>query len=328
MNPWTQDIEYEKPVMYSEAGSMPIWGCDDQEVEIQREIYKAVFSGLAGYLEWEIQRKNYYFDFRPLKSFLSGINYESLDLHPGFVELDNNEWIARQPYIDRAIGDNVDITYLRSEDKSFALGVITNRTYNYITRGGCYASNYYDENNNYFGSINNEEVESDIFIPITENLSNRLKLSNMDNDTYKIEYFDLNNNPLNVISFSNGKKVRIRYPELTEKNWMILFKAEKYNSKSLETHQEDAISGDLMQDKSVVLYPTPARDRLTIECNKEIERIRVLNTMGEGVMQVRNNAIKRATSGELLVRPLSPGVYHIQLFFQDGSAVVKKFIKQ
>ena len=150
----------------------------------------------------------------------------------------------------------------------------------------------------------------------------------MDNDTYKIEYFDLNNNPLNIISFSNGKKVRIRYPELTEKNWMILFKAEKYNSKSLETHQEDTISSDLIRDKSVVLYPTPAKNRLTIECNKEIQGIQVLNTMGEGVMQVSSNAIKSATSGELLVSPLSPGVYHIQLFFQDGSAVVKKFIKQ
>ena len=340
MNSGTQDVEYENPVMYSEAGSMPIWGCDDQEVEIQREIYKAVFSGLAGYLEWELQRKSYYFDFRPIAEFLRNIDLEERSFHSGYTELDNNdEWIVKEKYVNDGLSNrkSVDLTYLRSKDKNSAIGVITNRTFNYNSMGGCYGFIPDPEDQEhlttYTYTFNNpDQVPSLIGSPysfesISEDNSNRIKLRNMKFGNYDITYYKYNS-VKNIIKLSSGMgpKVKLDYPELNEDNWIVLFKAEKRNQKKSVNGKTSGSNTEVERRNvnELIIQPNPTNKVVTLTSHYRMKSIEVLDATGRTILEQKVNK----TSCTVNLNKFSSGIYYFKILLKTGNVEIRKVVKK
>ncbi len=317
--------EYKKPVMYSESGPLNVWGCD-RGIETTRGIYKALFSGLAGYIEWELQVKKYYFDFRSLAAFFKNVDLEGRDFHPGFTDLNQGEWIVNESYIESSspIRNSVDLIYLRSKDKNSALGAITNRTYNYLTKGGCLGSNTDDfifsttPNNVPFQGV-------PLYADMESNLLNRVSLRNMNSGNYDITYYSYKT-PNSIISTSSnfGPIVGLDYPTLNEENWIVLFKAEKRNPKG-NNQKNTNLESRIKQAKSdITIFPNPTNEYVFIESGRKIIEIRVLDATGREVTAKAYNA-QRITMD---FQNIEIGVYYLNIYFTEGDFITRKVIKK
>ncbi|MGM0478369.1 MAG: T9SS type A sorting domain-containing protein [Bacteroidota bacterium] len=319
--------EYKKPVFYSEAGTAKTWGCDSPEIEIKRDIYKAMFSGLAGFLHWEIQRKDFYFDFRPLDVFFENVDLEYEKYHSGFTQLDNDEWKAKQSYIDDAISNDldVDLTYLRSEDKSSAIGVITNRTYNYQTMGGCNSQNG-DDPLYYYAATDDDYVkQGGVHILLDEDMGSRVKLRNMQFGKYDITYYKYNlENEVISTSSDFGPIVKVEFPQLDLNNWMILFKAEKRNSKSKSNNSSIKSEENRSEETRPVflVYPNPTSESFSYTSNSELFRIELYSVQGRSILSKDN----LSREGNIDVSNLVKGIYMIKAYLKNGDIVTTKLI--
>jgi hypothetical protein len=136
-----QDCEYDiKPLIFSESDPIDVIGMENKNVvEMNRHIAQGVFSGLALSLSWS----NWHFTenysvYGQLKTFLSN-HLISDEWHPGASALLKNDslkrWVFNPDYESKMINNfgKVDLSYLRSNDKTAAIGVLTNKTYNVYT---------------------------------------------------------------------------------------------------------------------------------------------------------------------------------------------------
>jgi hypothetical protein len=70
------------------------------------------------------------------------------------------------------------------------------------------------------------------------------------------------------------------------------------------------------------LYPNPVKEVLTINSDKQIDRIELIDVLGKTSMHYLNG------SNQLSVGDLSPGMYTLKISFSDGSYAVKKILKE
>ncbi|UKN00965.1 CocE/NonD family hydrolase [Paracrocinitomix mangrovi] len=80
---------------------------------------------------------------------------------------------------------------------------------------------------------------------------------------------------------------------------------------------------DLANESSTTfkLYPNPATDKLFIQTNKAINRIKIYNTNGKEVLKENN-----VSSAIIDIASFQSGMYFIQLTFADQTTLVDKFI--
>jgi hypothetical protein len=72
------------------------------------------------------------------------------------------------------------------------------------------------------------------------------------------------------------------------------------------------------------LYPIPAKETLTITHNSVITRIRVLNIMGDEVINIAGNSpIETIT-----IQQLNPGIYSVSIVDETGKKLSEKFVKE
>jgi hypothetical protein len=224
-----------KPLIYSEMGPILNRECKNVYSEYNRMVWQGSFSGLAMVLPWDAWRKtgNYKF-FGQIASFMNDIELDNDNWHPGASRLDNGQspprWEYDENYAKRMIGSSqkADLAYLRSGDKKFAIGVITNNTYNVYTISDCFDSTW---NFNISEAVRPEARWS---IPFSESQevsarSESLKLKGMQSGKYIIEYYYPNDliNPIGSSS-NNGPNVRLDHPiGTTDSTYLILFKARR-----------------------------------------------------------------------------------------------------
>lgn len=206
----TSDLYVDKPFMHSEygMGEDKIYECDKNSTFLKRAILTP-FTGMAGTaLTWD-HPENEFDNWH----YLQGINDFT-----GEVPLDADDYKVQYPIVTN---DNaVEVFYLRnySEDGYRAIGVISNRTYNFYTQrinDSCTCANsarpeFIDPSTSLYKTPQNfigADYDDDMVLPEMGVLKH-----------YKIHWFNaVTNNPIfNESRWSNTiGELPIEFPELT-----------------------------------------------------------------------------------------------------------------
>lgn len=78
------------------------------------------------------------------------------------------------------------------------------------------------------------------------------------------------------------------------------------------------------KENEVNIYPNPAEEQLTIACGSGIKELRVMNTIGQVLIEQKNYTEKAIVN----VSGLNSGVYFIQMSDKDGRVVTRRFVKE
>lgn len=241
--------EYDRPFFYGEIGNSDLFGCDLYYYEWIRDAWMTAFSGTAGVgLNWD-----YHF-VDSLRKHLGHIKEftKDIDFDGGGIP-----WTPR-----RVISDNrkVETVFLISPDENYAIGVISNRFFNWYlyaaeqgglpnkctnfipydpgfnaskppSERGIWERTYKDSPENYIDAVNsNSKMNDSISYTTFESFEDktgkryRLRLYDLNTGNYKMDFY----NALTMEylgSRSNwGPDVRLEYPELSRYAGLIAFK--------------------------------------------------------------------------------------------------------
>jgi hypothetical protein len=207
--------------MFSESEPIHcVKNCKRNAIEINRSQWQGLFSGLASALSWSswYQTDNYKV-YGQMQKWISTVDFLYGDWHPGASELFEDDTLKRWNYNSNyaesmdATWRKADLSYLRSGHKSEAIGVITNKTYNFYNADTC------------------------VTIPLEiQHLSKReavnlkkqkLQIKGMRKGTYQIDYYLPENleEPI-FTSVQTGKNLDIDLPSIaaTKEGYIVLFR--------------------------------------------------------------------------------------------------------
>lgn len=342
-----------KPMLFSESD--PIQSiCNDNFIEIERAMWQGMFSGLAGAISWDARKYPQMFHvFGEMRNFISQFELDEEMWHPGASEQwAPNYWsynLAFREDMDGSInpsGSNspkrerkADLSYLRSGDGNYVIGVLTNKTYNIQSVSQCLppSSDFWPSEYSILGSYNIVSCQDE-----------KLKLRGLDNSKYYINYFSTNNLSVPVSSSDDiGPKVKIEYNiPATQNGFIRIFMArrkdytwipcdsnsiiydEMLNSELLSS-EEPSNEEITLKEKNTInfhLYPIPTNDRLTIESNFIFTNLLiVISTMdGREVNQISVNGNK----WEIDISNFELGTYIVEFYNNVGSKIdQQKMIK-
>ena len=77
-------------------------------------------------------------------------------------------------------------------------------------------------------------------------------------------------------------------------------------------------------DGEAVIYPNPFRNNIHVTGNEQLQRALIINTTGQILMEIHTTE----RDLNIFAGHLVPGIYFIQLQFEDGTIVNKKLLKQ
>lgn len=241
--------EFDRPFFYGEIGNSDLFGCDLYQYEWIRDAWMTAFSGTAGVgLNWDYHfvdslRKH----LGHIREFTEGIDFDG----------NGNPWTPR-----RVISDNrkAETVYLISPDENYAIGVISNRffnwylyadekgelpqkCYNYIpndpgfdatkepSQRGVWERTYSESPNNYIDNVNsNSKMNDSINYAVFESFGNedgkgyRLRLYDLNVGNYKMDFYNALTMEYLGTKSNWGPDVRLEYPELTRYAGLIAFK--------------------------------------------------------------------------------------------------------
>lgn len=298
----------EKPMLFSETDPLDA-SCDFNIVEIQRSMWQGMFSGLAGSLSWDVRKHPEVFPiFGQMSNFISQFNLEEERWHPGASELydyaDQRTWRYVDNYAKDMDGEvnpkheggkrerKADLSYLRSWDGNYVIGVITNKSYNIYTIDDCFDTKW-DE----WTNPNLHSADLLWELPITpanpvDCEDEKLKIRGLHGSKYYVNYFLTNNLSVPIHSSDDvGPKVKIEYtvPSL-QNGYITLFMARRKNYdwylvneditlNEVETERSTIESSDssLIFDQELQnyfqLFPNPVNNEFTLTkgISEEIE---------------------------------------------------------
>jgi hypothetical protein len=133
-----------KPFIVSETDAVNA-SCDEPNyIEIKRHLWQMLFSGVAGFYSWEMEKHPQLFPMLgQMKNVFSEFNldFENDNWYPGSCDLVNattKEWAFNSTRVDDEMdnsGKKADFIYMRSGNKDFGIGVTTNKTFNIYNQG-------------------------------------------------------------------------------------------------------------------------------------------------------------------------------------------------
>ncbi len=210
-----------KPLMFSESEPIDcVRNCERLGIEINRSQWQSLFSGLAASLSWSSWYKtDNYKVYGQMQKWISTVDFLYGDWHPGASELYDGDSLKRWNYNAKyaeamdASWRKADLSYLRSGQKSEAIGVITNKTYNFYNADTC------------------------VTIPVEiQHLAKReavnlkkqkLQVKGMKKGTYQIDYYLPENQEEPIFtSVQTGRNLDIDLPSIaaTKEGYIVLFR--------------------------------------------------------------------------------------------------------
>lgn len=273
-----------KPIIFSECGDLNSTFCAPG-VEIEKTIWISPFTGLALANDWNIVlTPEYWYHYGNVLNFINGRNFDGENWMAGqWLTNSNSAWNKMEGDQNR-----IDMFYLRKEDKSEAIGVVNNRTYNYFTQGsGTACSTEPNTPNNVFNPFDQYHMGGDL-----DNSNNGLVLKKMQNEDYKIQYFDINGNYLGE-SFDNGQNVKVEYPNFS--GGLVYFIATVQNNMAPVNNLNDdpqVTKTDIDTIQTIIadesfefqVYPNPTSDYILIYSPVELCSASIHNLTGAAVL--------------------------------------------
>jgi hypothetical protein len=277
-----------KPLMFSETGPVDV-ECTGNYIETNRNMWEGLFSGLAGTFSWNnwYEPANYAI-YGQMKNFVAGIDFDGGQWHPGASKRDDlPKWIYKGAFAEDMESQVVDLAYLRSGDGNFAIGVLTNKTFN--------SRNF----PNFVKSCVNPvewPIPSDTSeFPNFQSIVNAdwlegVRLRDLKPDNYYINYFlptDLST-PIHSSDGNNGPQIPLQINIApTEQTYIILFMArreghdwadilkvaqtnmpqeakELNNSSVITGNQALAVMRKKVGEITIAAYPVPTLDDLIV----------------------------------------------------------------
>lgn len=217
---------YNKPMFYSETGPHEVWSCDN-EVEQRRMVWQAQFYGIAGALSWNPIADTVL--YQAISQFKDTLDLETDQWHSGMVKLDKEgNWVYKDRFVRSMVREDqtADLIYMRSRSRKQAMGVLTNRRYNYYTKGeGDCVKNYPKPEHTEGNGFATERLQT--YGPtVAGKGQNKLKVRGMLGKKYRITYYNANNPAVPIYSEeTRGRQLTLNYPVLGgENDDILLFK--------------------------------------------------------------------------------------------------------
>ncbi|MGV3631577.1 MAG: T9SS type A sorting domain-containing protein [Bacteroidota bacterium] len=359
-------IRKVKPLIYSETGILEIKcdGINEAQNDFTDEIkmmYQIPFTGLAGGLSWNFwYHKDLYFHLGRIKNAIYNVpDLSTSGWYPGAMSKLNDPvsdyWFydplaaGNMDGITNPSGENggqrdrkADLTYLRSGDKSLATGVVTNKTFNFLSLQSCFDLRYdslirlADENSRW------EEVNDALMIAHSgfNVWDEKLQLVGMKNYRYYLNYYHPSNlsSPIRSQDLS-GPTVRLDCPVF---DFVTVFEARKEGQPFQISLQQDSITQiknsyterlainrdtitEITNRFEFKVYPNPTKDYLTIEINPEYigSDFVLLDLRGKMIQKEKlNNETQIIKTNQL-----TQGTYIVQISLFSGEIKTFKLDK-
>jgi hypothetical protein len=230
---WQVDKFINKPFMFSEYGQGQHYLCD-QGVDFIKTLALSPFSGAAGAaMNWDWQfpgQEQYWHYMGPVNERMSGI------------KLDEENWVVGEPIV--SANKAVEVLYLRNfvEDNYRAVGVVSNRTYNYHTQATGWPCDSVAQGSD----LDQNPIYQDTEAYISTVESQTILIPDMGNEVdYKVNWYNsLTGDPLDAIDITTttAGDLSLNFPLLTGHSQQpILF---------FEIFQSDQLSFKSLQDSS------------------------------------------------------------------------------
>jgi hypothetical protein len=336
----------EKPMIFSEGDPLEVH-CWESGTELKRAMWQSMFSGLAGYFSWDLRfHPDLYPELGRMKNFISQFELEAERWHPGASKIfdfsDQRTWIYKDQYakymdgqVDPKGGDEderirkADLSFLRSWDGNYAIGVITNRTRNIETENICQPK-FWPEDYDALEPIGTVDCEVE-----------ELKLNGMNGAKYFIDYFETSDlSSPNGISEDYGPKVKIEFSiggDIDE--WITLIKVRRKDYswsplllESTEHFNDEAFLSDseeIVGDAKIlqfILYPNPAKSQLFIGSNTAIENhsLKIISTDGKTIYE----SILNGHSWDVDISNFEIGFYIVTISQANKTIETFKIVKE
>lgn len=361
---WAQETSRDvKPLVYSEMAVLnvfadPLTTCDYNKIEIDRHLWQSVFSGLAFGLEWDLWFRNTanLASLSQTSNFMNQFDLDGGGWHPGAMKKVDavaapdyiDSWIYKESYAKRMEGKNhkADLSYLRSGDRNYAIGVITNKTYNVYTGDDCFDTAW----DHYKDDIDTNWSAPDFTQPLAVSSYvggsfEKLKLKHMNFSKYLINYYTPNSFPSPISSSDDwGPKVKIEYvfnSAYPAFDYITIFMARKKNSSWLPTVSDSTELANLLkeqfddttgfdisvfkpQEDLIIVYPVPSSDIVTIESN-EYSNLDVIVVGTDG--KIQDSFKMRNKKYNLDISTYLNGVYFLKFYLGEDLVETKKLVK-
>lgn len=296
-----------KPLFVSETGSV---GCDGG-LEIRKSIWVGPFTGVAGIMEWGIQDNSFHIwnegHYNNFKDFISGLDF------------DQGAWQSQHDY--RHDDNKADAFSLVDASAHKAIGVIMNRTFNYITTdvSTCLIP---DANGNTYGCDCNICFSGPEEVVPAPSGGNKLEIdmNGVPYTDYVIEWYDVleyHSLGTSTVSLNALGKLELNHPPLSVNEGnpndfqpIIGYHVWKQgnNFKSFQIENETV--------SNLSLIPNPNNGNFTLTSKQTIENVKITDLLGN-IIYTQNNL--NVNSASINLASVESGIY--LLYVQEsGSA--------
>lgn len=331
------DFYGRKPAWYSETGpsSVESKGCDKQ-IEMVRNQWKMLFSGVSGALDWEsdIHQFNNYGVFGKMNTFLTGVNLDQDKWHPGNTSLvlNTSTWNYSSGWNTDMVRNDKrgDLMYLRKGNADEAIGMITNTTYNYYNHGQQPTISCFENEPCSFSWASTPIADANMNQQLisSQDKKGMLRLRGMDATKYRIDYY-WSHNPTSIIhtSYGWGPMIQLEYDmEGNNNEYIMLFKASRVWEKSVDRVVEEEREEVQLIHQNLFVYPNPSDGEFRVELNEEVfsENLSVTVTDMLGRIVYKEENIPSNTF-DVRITGKDPGVY-VVIVMRDEQKWVNKVI--
>lgn len=347
---------FVKPVIFSEAGPDEEIGykeCTSYIPESRRHMWQSTFSGVAGALAWNMAyHPDYFYVYGQINNFIGDLLLDEERWHPGSMNLFDfaaeRQWHYNEDYADNMDGDvnplnenggsrlrKADVSYLRSGDGNFVIGVITNKTYNEESSNGCPINAVWTDNANDV-LIDSEPINCE---------NEKLKLKGLQTSKYYVNYFLTNNFSVPAHSSDDfGPNVKLEFTvqntdaayiapfkaRRKDYNWVDLFYDTAYSNQTVYLSNIENINEDILNINSETsnkfqIYPNPTNGLLTVKIEGLNEILEVIIKSIEG--KTMKKEIMSNGSLEFDLSLYECGIYFIEIVQGNHKIHQKKLVK-
>lgn len=320
---------WNKPVIFSEHGGLKPHNCDEG-LEFKRHLWMTWFLGVAMSNDWNAwYQPEQWHNYQLIRDFIGTTDLNGGGWIPGHLT-HSSAWDHMESNDKYA-----DMTYLRSGNGEEAIGVINNRTNNFLTRwtGGAEVVTGPKEDTICDNSPSDVWDHTDVAGSYPSKYGSYRTLYNngdklkvyMDRGKYVITYYNTETlAPIAVVHQTNelaSTAFRLKYPDLTYNYPFVAFKIKKQGASRLKSSIEET------PVSAFAVYPNPSKELLYIEVDLdegESVNVKMRDVTGKEVLsKVSKNSLNTINTDKF-----PDGIYLISIQINDRYVETKKVVVQ